>query len=633
MKLKTKSCIKLVVKENVGICKLMNCTCPCFDCEFRDICSWYRDCHKQHWKEIDDALLLYRSASRKLRDTIRNRIKQIPKRELFGGLLWRREDSLLSTFTEAQGDIVDACLVNTYLKDAPVLSVGDIRATDRTMELCHLITFKYILDSYVYRISQHDLLVFATEEGLDSLYHLADRPFDAVKETIETMTRMKQGKLSKSEIPSENPRKAWTLQMVDSYRWCKNNKVPICFDLIRNDKEFRAIQKHMADLGKDFEKYKEQKRIGLDKRVCFELSFPLYESLIYLFRHIYARFPAIRKTISLLQGKKINPQFVFGSLKTEDWDKLVMDAFSRQRSEDLILDFSVPKKADWPLSVDDGSLWASLLMMGFIQSNLNEVATEFSERGWIFESKVRTELVDRGVTILRKNLETPFGDVDFICEKEGKLLAVEAKDYKPWYDGWYMSSAIFEKRSKMLRNKLSLLPQRVNWVNSNRRMLRLPKKVEPLLISRYQELNIGVECLVFGDLDTVFGPSKFPKYSETLPKYIVSDDDLQVQMMGKNLHFPQPVVARAVLKTSGGRDMTLRPCQKHPECLCVHLDDNPWLLEIKGELPKLCKTLQTMTGGGPCPDFRAFCMWAGFCARGLDPIPFLKELEKGGKAN
>jgi Holliday junction resolvase-like predicted endonuclease len=627
MKVEAKICGKLVVNEGVGICKLMNCICPCFDCEFADICEWQKECHKKDWKEIDDALLLYRSASRRLKDTIRNKMKQIPKKELYGGLLWRREESLLSAFTEAQGDIVDACLVNKYLKDAPVLSADDVCPTDRTAELCHLITFKHILDSYAYRISQHDLILFATEEGINSLHILADRPFDAMKERIDTMTKMKKGKLTESEIPTENPKKAWALKMVDSYRWCKKNRVPICFEQIRNDKEFRAIQNHMGDIGKEF---KGKKKLTLDKKVCFELSYPLYESLIYVFRHLYARFPAIRKTISLLQEKKTNPHFAFGSLAIEDWDRLVMDAFLRQVSEDFTFNFSAPEKADWPLSVNNGSFWATMLMMGFIQRNLSEVAIKFSERGWVFESKLRTELRDRGVTILRKNLETPFGDVDFICETEEKLLAVEAKDYKPWYDRWYVSSRVFEKRRKKLETKLSRLPSRINWINANRKVLRLPKDVEPLLISKYEESNIGVRCLILDKLDSVFGSSKFPKYSETLPKYVASDDGLQVQIMGKNLHFPPPVIARASLKTSSGRDMILRPCSKYPECMCVHLDDNPWLLKNKGELPKLCKSLRTMTGGGPCPDFRAFCMWAGFCARSLDPTPFVKELRRRG---
>ena len=81
----------------------------------------------------------------------------------------------------------------------------------------------------------------------------------------------------------------------------------------------------------------------------------------------------------------------------------------------------------------------------------------------VFESKVRTELSDREVTILRKDLETPFGDVDLICESKGKLFAIEAKDYKPWHDGWCVSSRVFEKRRKMLEARLSRLPLRISY--------------------------------------------------------------------------------------------------------------------------------------------------------------------------
>jgi len=330
MKTEAKSCRKLVISENVGICQLMECICPCFDCEVKGICKWYGECHKQEWKEMGDAIFLYRVASRKLRDTIINKMKQIPKKELYGGLLWRREDSLLNAFTKAQGDIVDACLVNEYLKDMPILSANDIQSTDRTTEVCHLITFKYLFDSYAYKLSQHDIIVFATDEGSNLLHRLADRSFDSVKKTIEIMRNMNQGKLSESEIPVENPRTAWTLKMIDSYRWCKKNKVPICLDQIRNDEELKAIQNHMGDLGKKFETSKKRKKISLDKKVCFELSYPLYESLIYVFRYLYSRFPSIRNTVSLLQKEKINPELAFHSLEIEDWDGLVMDAFFRQ---------------------------------------------------------------------------------------------------------------------------------------------------------------------------------------------------------------------------------------------------------------------------------------------------------------
>jgi len=71
------------------------------------------------------------------------------------------------------------------------------------------------------------------------------------------------------------------------------------------------------------------------------------------------------------------------------------------------------------------------------------------------------------------------------------------------------------------------------------------------------------------------------------------------------------------------------PCEKYPDCVCVHLGMNPQLID-RGEYGKLCIKLKELMGGGLCPEYDStICMWAGFCSRGIDPTPYVKELLGG----
>lgn len=614
-------CRELIVHDNIGICKRLECICKCYDCEFKEKCHWQLECYKRDLEKVENADNYYCTASRKLRDTIRNRIRQIPPKELYGGLLYRREDSLLRAFTVAQGDIVDACLVSGYLKEMPALSSSDIRPSERTIDLCNIMTFKHVLDLHAKMIENNDMIIFATKEGLDSLSRLANKPLDSISQTIQKMTRMMKKDTKEEEIPPEHLIEFWSLQMCDSYKWCKQNSIPIRLDAIQNNGEFAKIQEHMGELGSQIGKRKKQK-IVLDKRKCYEITYPLYTSLVYVCRYLFSRFSAIRKTIHNMEKAHINPLLAFRSLEIENWDSLAMDAFFRQRNMDFIFDFKTPVLCDWPLKIEDGSFWASTLLMAFIQRNINEITIDRLELGWTFEKKVRNELIDRNVTILKENLPTPFGDIDFVCEEKEEALAIEAKDYGPWYRDWYVSSKAFAKRKTVLERRLSLIPKRINWVEKNKEKTGIRKTLRPLVISKTKE-EMSIKCLTLNDLDDVFGPSRFPEYKETLPKFVSTDDSFVVQVMGRNLHFPP----RLLMGKFNGKELVGRQCPIHPMCICLYLEDNPWLHK-SGGMAKLCRRLQVTTGGGPCPNLPAFCMWAGFCIRSIDPTPYVEEFSE-----
>ena len=83
------------------------------------------------------------------------------------------------------------------------------------------------------------------------------------------------------------------------------------------------------------------------------------------------------------------------------------------------------------------------------------------------------ELTDRQVSILKRNLVIPDGEIDFGCEKRGKLYFIEAKDYSPWFDDSYIGSATYGSRVAEISQKLQNASTRLRWVESHMQDLGL----------------------------------------------------------------------------------------------------------------------------------------------------------------
>jgi hypothetical protein len=80
------------------------------------------------------------------------------------------------------------------------------------------------------------------------------------------------------------------------------------------------------------------------------------------------------------------------------------------------------------------------------------------------------------------------------------------------------------------------------------------------------------------------------------------------------------------MPSKGKKTLVYQKCPKYTSCVAIFAQNNPWLKESKA-VGELCLALQKTFGGGPCPNFDALCMWAGFCNRGIDPSGFAKQLE------
>jgi len=182
---------------------------------------------------------------------------------------------------------------------------------------------------------------------------------------------------------------------------------------------------------------------------------------------------------------------------------------------------------------------------------------------------------------------------------------------------------IFEKRKTVLERKMNQFLRRVNWLKKNPEKTILSSNPIPICISLYEEdsIRIGIS---FNDrkMNKLFGPSKYPSFKETLPKYEVSQNEFRVQAMGREIYRH-----RSFKPSKDHKDLIIQRCPIYTSCVAVFVKDNPWLKDSDA-VGELCFALQKTFGGGPCPNFEALCMWAGFCYRGIDPSTFANQLDE-----
>jgi len=90
---------------------------------------------------------------------------------------------------------------------------------------------------------------------------------------------------------------------------------------------------------------------------------------------------------------------------------------------------------------------------------------------------------------------------------------------------------------------------------------------------------------------------------------------------------PKIILSKANLqKLFSEKGLIAIPCEKYPDCICIDLSLNPYMLE-EGQYGELCLKLQKYFGGGLCPEYEGrLCIWAGLCRRKIDPIPYVKTL-------
>lgn len=186
------------------------------------------------------------------------------------------------------------------------------------------------------------------------------------------------------------------------------------------------------------------------------------------------------------------------------------------------------------LALKDGSLFGSVLLLGFISKNYDEICLKPYERGRVFEDFVERELLDRQVRVLRKNLDTPEGEFDFLCSKGGKVFLIEAKDYGPWFDDHYISSKTYLERMNAINDRLMKAPPRLQWVESNRDALGLSpyQRVNGIILTRFFEPHLRIppkfNYMTIENLNRVFGKPSRLEIHEAKIKLRIKEEELSI---------------------------------------------------------------------------------------------------------
>ena len=532
-------CQHLVVQDRVGFCVKLDCICRCYSCEHKSYCDWLKDCSTLDWRRIDNAREYYLRASKKLDEIIHDSMKKIPTKEFVGGLLCRREESLLRALTFAQGDIVEAFLVQKYLRYEPDLSVSDIRNTDKTTEFCNLLVFQNSLDYDRRRIENRDLLIYATPEGLEYLNKLVDSPVDCLKKT----PYMKNINKRPQEFNLEQTiLQAWSRKMTEPIRWASLNSVPLQICGIRHDRNVRKILDHLEELGKAM---KEGTKICLDKKNCYDLSYELYNSLLLVCRVIYMESKPVRDLLKFLGSSADSQNLALGrKLDIENWDEVVFDAYMRILAENYLFDLAMPEIPYWQMDAQEKSFWGSATILAYFLKN-REILYDRPARELTCKEKLRNQLIDRGVRILKHSLATPLGNVDFLCSKDSKYFVIETKDYEPLYEKWYISSKTFEKRKQILRMHLKNFQNKAKWLFSILERTVMKNSITFLFVTRLTEVPICVEITMY-ELDSIFGPSKVADRRETLPTIEIDKGNIRVEVMGREIYNHLPISEHAL---------------------------------------------------------------------------------------
>jgi Holliday junction resolvase-like predicted endonuclease len=181
--------------------------------------------------------------------------------------------------------------------------------------------------------------------------------------------------------------------------------------------------------------------------------------------------------------------------------------------------------------------------LGFISKNYEEIYSNPHQRGWLFEDFVEKELIERQAVIVKRNFETPKGEIDFICTKGERIFVIEAKDYGPWFDSDYISSRTYSERINAINERLTKAPPRLKWIELNRKPLGLSmsKKIQGLVITRLHEphlkIPVGFEYVNVDELDLIFGKSKKAKSQVIKRKFRFGKEsllELEKELLNEN---------------------------------------------------------------------------------------------------
>ena len=538
-----KICKRLSVRNEIGVCNLRDCVCNCWLCEYKEKCGKevFSKCQlkSNRFHKISDVSLMYREALKKIETEIQLLMEKGDRKKIIGGLLWRRESEILHCFCEAPGDLPSAIsTANSIIdEDISMIKFEDVKFNPIAAEAWNLIVLKEVYSTKISRIDNGDIFYFANNEGKKELKKLIDKP----KYWLDTMREASKKNVFPT-IESQNMREVYSTKMLHSMEWCLNNINQtnlMDFTLYEN---YKKIIKHIYEVGDSG---------TIDTSICYKLAYPHYSGMLHVCRYSYSKFNHIKeisqknKGLHLLLKKKFGINF---DAKIA-YDNFLIELHRCDEVGKYCIDEIIGEDSkEYRFIIRDGSLFGSILLLGFISKNYDQICLKPYERGRVFEDFVEKELTDRKVSVLHRNYEILGGDIDFVCRKDKRLFFIEAKDYGPWFDDNYISSRTYNERICKINNKIDYALPRYQWVDSNREILGLPPydKLEGLILTRFREPHIEIptnfDCISIEDLSMKFGKSKSEKFFQRKFKFNkdqLSEMDKQIldQKLDQNNRF------------------------------------------------------------------------------------------------
>lgn len=500
--------------------------CHCWQCEFKEKCGAkaFEKCQlkSEDFKEIPNANVLYDEAVESADRKIQSILKAEDAIKVLGGLLFRREEEILHCFYEAPGDLPSAIsTANSFIsRDLSAIGYEDVKYSGPAEEIWNLIVAKEVFSNQSSRLKRGDVLCYGNQQGKEELAELVNNPLHYIAQLRSFVE-----KKTPPPIEGQNVKLVYSSRMLPVIEWSLSNVHQAnMWDYTLYD-NFTKILKHLEDVSRSGE---------ISPRVCYKLAYPHYAGLLHTCRYAYSKFQHIKTIAQLNKGidHTLRTKYSISFDVEKNYDSFLFDLWRVVKSGRMCTREAIGKDTkDYRFLIKNGALFGSVLLFGFMSKNYDSICLKPYERGRVFEDYVEKELLDRQVTILKRNFETPKGEVDFVCSKHDRIFFIEAKDYGPWFDDSYIGSNTYLERVKSISGRIEKAPPRLQWIESHPSEIGLsrPGKIHGLVLTRFFEPHLKIPLnfkhITIDELDETFGESRYHKIYASNFKFRLTEDE------------------------------------------------------------------------------------------------------------
>ncbi|VVB64163.1 Uncharacterised protein [uncultured archaeon] len=558
-------CSFFEIEEDVGVCKKANVVCPSWGCEYLNKCR--KECIDECLVLNENAVLYSNSppeinhAKRRLLEEIDKMADALSPQVVVAGLSHLAEGSLLLAVTESPMELFSALRLRKWLYE----KYGALDSFKLDPELSHSFDEEIrtiwqhflaliMLDIEWSKIDTSDAVIFASPEGAEFIRALPEDPTAFIRSLEKEMAEMEAAKTS----PRGKYlwRLFWTKRMLPVLQWCFKNMMPVQLDTVTLVEQRHAIYEHMAEVGRSIEVGAEHsKEPSIKPAECLSLGLPLYTALFHVIRYAALNDPFFAEVISAYQGihERVE-QACHVNFSPFSWDNTVFDlSFKTEHKSTVMPTLSLKdsQNVNWP--IDDGvnALRGSAIIFAFASKNYSDITAKNNKVGFFFEDILATELHQRKIPIVARNISILDGEIDVICFDSLWFYIVEAKDYGPRGPMGYFSSQDYCKRNDELLAYLRKFEKRLRWAKEHKAEIGIPENSQllGLFLTSFEEPHIKspVDDILIVNHKRLCGLLGGPPVNPLL-KY--SDIELKPSMLKKASPIPK---SRMVESDNGNR--------------------------------------------------------------------------------